>query len=102
MHIVQATYNFNSAEAAQEAITGIWERGGYVRPNKDHDTAIDVVAPADQAAAIRAFAMPTAGAPEAAPLTTGEGTEGSGEGSGEGSEGNADVVPPIEGAEVIK
>lgn len=86
MHIQQATYNFASAEAAQEAITGIWDRGGYVRPSKSGPTALDVVADASVMGDIRGFAMPTAGVQ----------TAGAGEaGSETGTEGNAPVVPPI-------
>lgn len=74
MHIQQATYTFDSAEAAQNAITGIWERGGYVRPTAGRDNSLDVVGPADAMEAIRGFAMPQAGAP-AAPTAVEPGNE---------------------------
>lgn len=87
MHIQQATYNFDSPEKAQEAISGIWERGGYVRPTPGKANSIDVVANTNEFAAIRSYAMPTAGAPN--PAATAEGAEGT-----EDTAGNVANVAP--------
>lgn len=95
MHIQQATYTFDSPEKANEAITGIWERGGYVRPTPGMPNSVDVVADTDAFVAIRSFAMPTAGAP-AAPITENEQAE-------PGTAGNENAAPAeIEGAQTLK
>lgn len=97
MHIQQATYTFDTPETAQEAISGIWERGGYVRPTPGKPNSVDVVADTDAFIAIRSFAMPTAGAPgtTAAEVAERQAAEQAAQA------GNA-VVPPVEGEQVIQ
>lgn len=92
MHIQSATFTFDSPEKANEAITGIWERGGYVRPTPGRAHSVDVVADTDAFMAIRQYAMPTAGAPESTHPTQPITPIGA-----EGSEGNPPVPPqPVE------
>lgn len=62
MHVQQGTFK-TTPEQINNAVVGVWERGGYCRPAKDQNS-IDVVCNPDQLQGIREFL--TAGAPDAA------------------------------------